>query len=154
MLCCVVAVSCHATMCCVVLWWVLCAVSCHATLCCVVLWCVLCRAMLRCAVMCCAVSCHAMLCCVVVCAVCCVVPCYVVLYCVILWFGVVLRRVVVWCLKVIPSKYNLHSDFGKSLSICNSLYVYPRNEIKKGGPHTLLIEIWGQKSTPLGLYFC
>ena len=82
----------------------MCAVSCHAKLCCDVLWCVLCTVY-------------------------CVVPCYVVLYCVILWFGVVLRRVVVWCIKVIPSKYNLHSDFGKSLSICNSLYVYPRNEI-------------------------
>ena len=34
---------------------------------------------------------------------------------------------------------------------CNSIYVNPRNEIKKG-VSTLLLEIGGQKSTPLGLY--
>ena len=135
-LCCGRVMPCYDVLCCSVVGAVCCVVPCYLVLCCIVV---------------CAVSCNATLCCDVLC---CVVPCYVVLYCVILWFGVVLRRVVVWCLKVILSKYNLHSDFGKSLSICNSLYVYPRNEIKKGGPHTLLIEIWGQKSTPLGLYFC
>ena len=54
--------------------------------------------------------------------------------------------------KVIPSKQNLHSDFGKSLSICNSIYVNPRNEIKRAVP-ALLIEIRGAKVHPSGAIF-
>ena len=38
--------------------------------------------------------------------------------------------------KFIPPKWNLHSDFGKRLYTCNSIYVNPRNEIEKGVPHT------------------
>ena len=53
-------------------------------------------------------------------------------------------------IKVIPPKQNLHSDFGKSLYTCNSICVNPRNEIKRGGPHTTFSR--GQKSTPRGLY--
>ena len=58
---------------------------------------------------------------------------------------------VILVLKVIPPKQNLHSDFGKSLYTCNSIYVNPRNEIKRWVP-TILLEIGGHKSTPLGLY--
>ena len=55
-------------------------------------------------------------------------------------------------LKVIPSKHNIHSDFGKRLSICNSIYINPRIQIKKGVP-TLLIEISGTKVHPSGAVF-
>ena len=44
------------------------------------------------------------------------------------------------------------SDFGKRLSICNSIYVSPRNEIKRGVP-ILLIEIRGAKVHHSGAIF-
>ena len=54
--------------------------------------------------------------------------------------------------KVIPPKQNLHSDFGKSLYTCNSIYVNSRNEIKRGGgPHTTFRDK-GAKVHPSGLY--
>ena len=54
---------------------------------------------------------------------------------------------------VIPPKEHLHSDFGKSLYTCNSIYVDPRNEIKKGVPYTTFRDR-GAKVHPSGaLYF-
>ena len=46
----------------------------------------------------------------------------------------------------------MHSDFGKSLYTCNSIYVNPRNKIEKGVP-TLLIEIRGAKVHRSGAIF-
>ena len=43
---------------------------------------------------------------------------------------------IIYTLRTFHPNRKLHSDFGKSLYICNSLYINPRNEIKMGGPHT------------------
>ena len=55
-------------------------------------------------------------------------------------------------LKVISSKQNLCSDFGKTLSISNLINVNPRKEIKRGVP-TLLVEIGEAEVHPSGAIF-